>query len=206
MGQSVVYFIASTRPECVKIGWTTQPPEVRLAMFQTGSPVPLCLLGTMPGGRYEEGKLHRRFRSFRVRKGGEWFRLVPELREFIKANAVRPARPEPPSKAKVSIALPPRAPFDGAERLWMGDGPAHRSCGFRNCELCGEKLGRHNNPIPYKTDDGREYAACYPCLQRGRMTRLSEVLITTRNGDVVRYPQCDTVIACAVPALDTLNP
>lgn len=78
---SSVYF-AETAGR-VKIGWSTKV-ATRIAQLQTGSPTPIRLLGTTPGGRGLERRLHERFAAWRV--SGEWFDLTSELREHIEAT------------------------------------------------------------------------------------------------------------------------
>lgn len=78
---SSVYFAASG-PNWVKIGWSKQV-ATRIAQLQTGSPSPIRLLATTPGGRGLERRLHEQFASARV--NGEWFELTPALREYIEA-------------------------------------------------------------------------------------------------------------------------
>jgi hypothetical protein len=71
-----VYFIQPTGGGLIKIGMSSNPRE-RLNLLQTGCPVELRILGTLPGGQPLELELHQRFAAHRVR--GEWFEPVPEL-------------------------------------------------------------------------------------------------------------------------------
>lgn len=71
--QSIVYFIRQGIFGPVKIGITVDLQH-RLKSLQTGSPTPLFVLGTIPGGLNEEKILHSRFKAYRV--SGEWF--VPD--------------------------------------------------------------------------------------------------------------------------------
>jgi hypothetical protein len=80
-----VYFIQAEGTSFVKIG-TSQGHVKRLSGMQTGCPLPLLLLGTCPGGTDEEFEIHKRFAHLRER--GEWFRLEPELQDFIAREAV----------------------------------------------------------------------------------------------------------------------
>lgn len=77
----MIYFVEGG--DLVKIGMAEDVPA-RVARMQTGSPIPLRLLGYVPGGRDVERALHRRFRDLRVR--GEWFRRVDELHAYIKSG------------------------------------------------------------------------------------------------------------------------
>lgn len=79
-----VYFLKDRNT--VKIGYA-YIPEQRMSMLSTGNPRKLTLLGTMAGGRKKEGELHRQFAAHRVPRTREWFKLVPEIASFIKANA-----------------------------------------------------------------------------------------------------------------------
>lgn len=78
---SSVYFAACGQR--VKIGWSTKV-TTRIAQLQTGSPEPIRLLGTTPGGLKLERQLHQQFAGARVH--GEWFDLTPELRQHIEAT------------------------------------------------------------------------------------------------------------------------
>jgi hypothetical protein len=86
-GEAIVYFIArSDWPEDgepVKIG-IARDVDQRLRNLQTGSPEDLFLIGTMVGGKAAERDIHRRFHECHIR--GEWFRMCPALREFIRAK------------------------------------------------------------------------------------------------------------------------
>jgi hypothetical protein len=78
----MIYFIQADGVGHIKIGFTDgDDAEIRLATLQTGSPVPLRLIGTRPGGLEEEKDFHRRFASARAH--GEWFQPVPELLAVI---------------------------------------------------------------------------------------------------------------------------
>jgi len=78
----------------IKIGVTCDV-ERRLRALATGSAVPLELLGTLPGGRRLEKKLHERFKRFHVR--GEWFRgdetLLCALRDLL--DGIPPPESDP---------------------------------------------------------------------------------------------------------------
>jgi hypothetical protein len=64
----------------IKIGWSRKV-AARLAQLQTGSASPIKLLGTIPGGRGTERRLHERFAHLRL--SGEWFVAAPELLAYI---------------------------------------------------------------------------------------------------------------------------
>ena len=77
----MIYFVEGG--DLVKIGMAEDVPA-RVARMQTGSPIQLRLLGSMPGDRDVERALHRRFRDLRVR--GEWFRRADELHAYIESG------------------------------------------------------------------------------------------------------------------------
>lgn len=84
----VVYFISASpnlRVGClVKIGMASNARR-RLAAIQVHHPKPLHLLATITGGRPLERDIHERFAESRTR--GEWFRITPELKAYIKERA-----------------------------------------------------------------------------------------------------------------------
>jgi len=79
-GQRVVYFIQRGSDGPVKIGFSKNP-KGRLASLQTGIPERLHMLATVPGGKEEEQRLHRRFGPHCIQ--GEWFHPAPELMAYI---------------------------------------------------------------------------------------------------------------------------
>ena len=81
---SYVYFIEAVGLDRIKIG-KSQNPDNRLATLQTGSPVPLKLLGKTPGGLSLEGKLHSEFSNSQIDR--EWFHATRELRDYIEGLA-----------------------------------------------------------------------------------------------------------------------
>lgn len=66
------YLIGAEGSRLTKIGKANNP-KARMESLQTGQPMTLSLLWACDG--YYEGKLHRRFKDYRVR--GEWFDLTP---------------------------------------------------------------------------------------------------------------------------------
>lgn len=75
-----VYFIQAIAGGPVKIGRSITPTE-RLSSLQTGNPMPLRIIATIPGGAFAERALHRAFADDRVK--GEWFSPSRELMAFI---------------------------------------------------------------------------------------------------------------------------
>jgi len=82
----VVYFLQGVGTDLIKIGITTDPFR-RATIMQVQCPVPLKIIGTMPGGVQKEIEIHWRFRH--LFSHGEWFRAAPELVDFI-ASEVTP--------------------------------------------------------------------------------------------------------------------
>ncbi len=79
------YFIQVGEDGPIKIGWTRNL-LVRLRSFASMFPMPLRLLGVIPGDM--EDSCHRRFAAFRV--GGECFTPSPVVLEFIRNRAQAP--------------------------------------------------------------------------------------------------------------------
>jgi hypothetical protein len=84
-------------------------------MLQTGSPLPLALLWSCPGGLSLEAALHRRFATFRAQ--GEWFDLtslgdpVQVIRDAVEELGLGVADCSLPSDEQALSAVPsPRSP------------------------------------------------------------------------------------------------
>lgn len=100
----MIYFIQAEGVGHIKIGFTDGDDALtRLAMLQTGSPVTLRLIGTMPGTMGDEKDLHRRFAAHRVT--GEWFKPVAELLDLIKPTEATVCDGVGISEATVSIRI-----------------------------------------------------------------------------------------------------
>lgn len=78
--QARVYFIAGAG--LIKIGITTNLTS-RFRCIRNSSPVPLELLGAVPGTTHMENRTHQKFEH--LRRHGEWFDDTPELRAHIEA-------------------------------------------------------------------------------------------------------------------------
>lgn len=76
-----VYFIQAEAAGLVKVGYSDRPEE-RVKAIQGMSPIPLRLLGWMPGTRQDERDLHMRFAH--LHSHGEWFRVDDELSALIE--------------------------------------------------------------------------------------------------------------------------
>jgi hypothetical protein len=109
--EEVVYLVRGG--DTVKIGRTTNLAS-RLRALATGSAVPLELLATVPGGRKEEARLHRKWRHLHLR--GEWFEAAPELLRYAQELAAGP----PP----VELSQAERAQAGQVRRILEGLGPA----------------------------------------------------------------------------------
>ena len=75
-----VYFISDGTD--IKIGFTSDQPESRMADLQTGNPNKLKLIGYILGDRSVEYWLHTKFN--RYRKTGEWFTLPGDIVAMIE--------------------------------------------------------------------------------------------------------------------------
>lgn len=80
----LVYLIAADISGLIKIG-SAVDPQARLRTLQTGSPEPLRLIDTRPGGEAHERELHRRFSHLRAH--GEWFHPDADLIALIGGGA-----------------------------------------------------------------------------------------------------------------------
>jgi hypothetical protein len=79
-----VYFLRHN--DLVKIGFSDDISR-RLGNLRNMSPVPLELVGWMPGGKDVEAHLHSIFRS--TRDSGEWFGITPELQTVMDLLLLR---------------------------------------------------------------------------------------------------------------------
>lgn len=75
-----IYFIEAVGLDAVKIGYATHL-ESRLMDIQVSCPVPVRLLGTLPGGRGLEQAPHAQLAESRIR--GEWFRRDDDLESLL---------------------------------------------------------------------------------------------------------------------------
>lgn len=76
-----VYFIGDASADTVKIGWSKDNPERRLAQLQTGNSEQLHLYGAIPGTQRDEKALHERFIGLHLR--GEWFKFEKAIWDVI---------------------------------------------------------------------------------------------------------------------------
>lgn len=78
--RDAVYFIEDNI-ERIKIGFSNDPQK-RLRELQTGSSNSLHLIGSIPGGKHLESKLHSNFAHLKLKN--EWFHATQGLRGFIE--------------------------------------------------------------------------------------------------------------------------
>lgn len=109
----MIYYIACTATERLKIGYTRGEPEVRLKQLQTGSAADLRLMACHDGSAETEKWLHNQFNEERLR--GEWFEMSERLLEHLSlviwlvATDYAIRQEQPPSWIKVGL----RAMSDG---------------------------------------------------------------------------------------------
>ncbi len=77
----MIYFVHDEPHGSLKIGCSGNVPS-RLSSIQTDNPAALVLLGTLPGDRPEEARLHDLFAAWRGK--GEWFRADVELLAAVR--------------------------------------------------------------------------------------------------------------------------
>lgn len=90
-GPGWIYFVVDNRYRHMKAGWSGNPIK-RLADLQTGHPLPLKIIGIIPGSYSYEAAIHRTFHRYRT--AGEWYRYSPlksVVDELIDANGYRGA-------------------------------------------------------------------------------------------------------------------
>jgi hypothetical protein len=78
---SQVYFLRVKGTDEVKIGYSVRLNK-RVGEINVSHSRDLELIATVSGGIDAEGRLHRRFASYRIR--GEWYRLEGKLAEYVK--------------------------------------------------------------------------------------------------------------------------
>ncbi len=78
----MIYFIQSGNNGPIKIGYTENGIERRLAELQTASPYKLNLICYIEGSSVVERELHNEFDAYKTT--GEWFTPSPELNSFIE--------------------------------------------------------------------------------------------------------------------------
>lgn len=80
--KGTIYIISCDALNMIKIGFTEQScPKRRLRQMQSGCPLKLRLVKTIPGTWGMEQEMHGDLKKHRCR--GEWFYGTPEVMEFI---------------------------------------------------------------------------------------------------------------------------
>jgi hypothetical protein len=82
--QSAVYFIEDRNLDRIKIGFS-KAMKKRFGAIKTANSTHVEIIGTIPGGKHLETKLHSDFALLRL-KGGEWFHATEGLRSFIETE------------------------------------------------------------------------------------------------------------------------
>jgi hypothetical protein len=77
----MIYYIACTATQRLKIGYTRGEPEVRLKQLQTGSAAELRLIACHDGTQDDERCIHSLLAAYRIR--GEWFEASDEVLAFL---------------------------------------------------------------------------------------------------------------------------
>jgi hypothetical protein len=107
----VIYFIenqlSGRTSNAIKIGYAAEDAEQRRRLFQTGSPDPLVILGTIEGSVREEKRLHRKLA--RHRRRGEWFDanddVRAEMERLIGVGAAKPALAIPRNRWELADSI-----------------------------------------------------------------------------------------------------
>jgi predicted Fe-S protein YdhL (DUF1289 family) len=78
---SSVYFMESAG--FVKIGHSKNVSK-RLSEIKLANPIPINLLGLLPGGEEREGRIHKALDDMGHKRRGEWFQLTDALKHAIR--------------------------------------------------------------------------------------------------------------------------
>lgn len=80
----------------IKIGWTAEDPQDRLASLQTGNPRPLEVIAAYSGTQRAESQLHEHFCDVRVYDSAwEWFRRTARPADRGRLVQLRLLGPQP---------------------------------------------------------------------------------------------------------------
>lgn len=137
--EDLVYLIGPAKPHIAKIGHSIAPKK-RLQQMQTGSPLPLVMLWTCPGGRRLEERLHICLSPYRIH--GEWF-------DFLDLDPVDTVRQAVGEVYRYGDQMPPKASVS-KERLNLA-GP------MPDC-VCGHAYEKHskNGCATWGYDESRD--------------------------------------------------
>lgn len=98
-----VYFLQAG-DVAVKIGFTAGSPQLRLSKVKSDCPIPVTLLGAIPGTEFDELALQKRVWTHRIH--GDWFRPHHEVSELVAAQlALHGGWKKPKKPAKHSHPL-----------------------------------------------------------------------------------------------------
>ena len=81
----MIYFIRAGSRGPIKIGFASDV-AARMASLQTASPVPLVLIGAIPGGLKLEKQIHAEVAEARLT--GEWFKPTVDVRRWAQLARV----------------------------------------------------------------------------------------------------------------------
>lgn len=90
----MIYFAQAA--DRVKIGFTGANPRLRHSKIQTDCPLPVTLLGAIPGEREDEKRLQNQVREHRVH--GDWFHFRGAVVDLVKAQLALPNAWRPPCR------------------------------------------------------------------------------------------------------------
>jgi excisionase family DNA binding protein len=198
-----VYFVEAGENGPIKIGHTDASVASRISWLQTGSPVPLRLLASMPGDRDVEAKLHGKFVNTRIR--GEWFERTETLMRIIRRYAIATKKPVPRKNGNTIKLLP--APADKIKvRKSRKKRVAEQLERTQPLSIkdVADRLGRTKRTIFRWLEDGRfPNAYKIPGRQGGEWRIPPDDLLTLEIGPPKR--RCADILAdgqpCQAPAL-----
>lgn len=87
----MIYFAQTNDNAHIKIGYASNIKS-RIAGLQTGAPMGIKLLASMPGDYKVERAIHQRFAG--LREHGEWFRTNQSLAEFALQGSLLAGMPD----------------------------------------------------------------------------------------------------------------
>jgi T5orf172 domain len=165
-----VYFILCPRENLVKIGFTRDHPDKRLADLRTTNASPLEPLMAIPKGIRFERMLHDRFARFRDH--GEWFRYVDEIQSYIKDTEKKwpdnySEHREPPRFSAVRLYRLHKQGAAYGELAFKASIPISR---VKVLIKVGRKLWREKRSIGKERQE-REEQPCVNCDGQGRIGR-----------------------------------
>lgn len=157
------YFVR--RGDAIKIGHSALPKQ-RMAALQASFPDRLQVLAVIPNTIIDELTAHRKFDHLRI--GGEWFRIAPDLLEFIeqvKAEATR-MNQSPPEVVEVDSRFEEmRGSLDAMRLKYGADSPKGH--------ICSNLIGQLKALETYVRPDWASHETqTLPWLMKKQMARL----------------------------------